>query len=264
MSVLRQTPGIVTQHKNMEGESAATAAAPGMTTLDRRTIKYEERWPQIKDFINDIITCASVSKERWNTAFFNVHNLVIAYPHSFSDRLYDDIKELLQNHTRAISKLCEECDDESLLTEYNKHWQAYYIGAEYLEQLFSQLNDGYVQGQKSSGENERGHDMKIGQLALASWRKQVIDSLCGRLTKVLMRYIQQDRNGAPVGNPIIHGIHVINSLVEVQYHEKDTFLLYEQFEAQYLKEMEKFYKKGPVSLRFVDGWPYTLQPSKHH
>ena len=208
----------------------------------RRTVKYDKKWPRIKEVINNIITCAGVDSERWSGSFHDVYSLMEAFPVSFSGRLYDDTKEFLEKHVRAICKLCEYCDDGSLLSEYNKHWQAYYAGVQHLEILFTRLHNEYVEEQKCSREGARGHVVEIHKVTLTLWKKLVIDSLGDRLANVLILCVNQDRNGPKVDSPI-HG--VFNSFVEVQHYEKatDQFLVYTAFEERYMMETEAFYRK---------------------
>ncbi|XP_014400933.1 PREDICTED: cullin-2 isoform X3 [Myotis brandtii] len=90
--------------------------------------------------------------------------------------------------------------------------------------------------------------MEIGELALAMWRKLMVEPLQTILIRMLLREIKNDRGGEDPNQKVIHG--VINSFVHVeQYKKKFPLKFYQEiFESPFLTETGEYYKQEASNL----------------
>jgi len=226
-------------------------------SLKPRRVNFEPTWDQLLKTVKGVITLDRVERAVWNDRFSDVYALCVAYPDPLAERLYQETKLFLEGHVKALHEDVCQSGEENLLTNYHRNWQDFNKGASYLNQLYGYLNSQFIKKQKFSdadinyggfGIEITEQMLEIGELALDTWKRFMIDPLKESLVNLLLREIQSDRVGGNVNQRVLHG--VINSLVNVEeYKKKSPLQLYEDlFETPFLKETGDYYKKMAVKL----------------
>ncbi|KAJ8313728.1 hypothetical protein KUTeg_008289 [Tegillarca granosa] len=91
--------------------------------------------------------------------------------------------------------------------------------------------------------------LEIGELALDTWKRLMIEPLKETLLKLILHEVYSDRVGGSVNQTVLHG--VINSFVNVEeYKKKHPLHLYEDiFETPFLKETGDYYRQEAAKLK---------------
>lgn len=150
--------------------------------------------------------------------------------------------------------------DPDMLSAYYKHWVSYCKGAEYLNSLYGYLNTTFIKKQKFSDADltyggfsveQADHMLEIGELALDTWRKYMIEPQKAHLTVLLLAEIAADRKGLLVPETVVKG--VISSFVEVEsYKKKQAMQLYEEaFEIPFLRQTGEYYRQEAQGLKMT-------------
>ncbi|KAH3706435.1 hypothetical protein DPMN_065821 [Dreissena polymorpha] len=188
----------------------------------------------------------------------DVYALCVACPEPLGDRLYQETKAFLEKHVDTLHKRVVDCNEENLLTAYQKHWEQYSKGSAYLNQLYGYLNSTFIKKQKYSDAdiNYGGYAieltdqmMEVGELALDTWKKFMIEPLKDQTISLILSDVHKDRNNSCVNQTVLHG--VINSFVEVEeYKKKHSLQLYEEvFEQQFISQTGAFYRHEAAKLK---------------
>ncbi|XP_052826531.1 cullin-2 [Octopus bimaculoides] len=225
-------------------------------SLKPRKVDFNATWQILLETVRGVITCGQVARSIWNDRFSDVYALCVAVPESYSDRLYEEIKNFAENHVECLYKTVR--NDSNILSAYHKHWQEYSQGSIYLNQLFGYLNTTYIKKQKLSDAdlaygsfNYEASDQKleIGELCLDIWKRHMIEPLKLQLILLILQEIQKDRNGGYVNQAVLHG--VINSFVNVEeYKKKEQVQFYRKlFETRFLQETGEYYKQEAAKLK---------------
>ncbi|WAQ93638.1 CUL2-like protein [Mya arenaria] len=227
-------------------------------SLRPRRVDFDTTWATLLETVNGVITCGSVARATWNDRFSDVYALCVACPDPLGDRLYQETKTFLENHVKTLHQSVLDCNEENLLTVYQRHWDQYSQGASFLNQLYGYLNSTFIKKQKYSDAdiNYGGFAveltdqmLEIGELALDTWKKFMIEPIKEQILVLILNEILSDRNGGSVNQTVLHG--VITSFVEVeQYKKKGPLQLYEEiFEQQFLSETGQFYRSEAAKLK---------------
>ncbi|XP_064647338.1 cullin-2-like [Lineus longissimus] len=226
-------------------------------SLKPRRVDFESTWSTLLETVEAVITCSAVSRNVFQDRFSDVYALCVAYPEPLSDRLYQETKTFLENHVKKLYSLVTEGGEENFLNVYHQHWQEFNEGATYLNQLYGYLNTQFIKKQKYSdadltygtyGIELTEQMLEIGELALDTWKRLMIQPLKTQLLNLLLEEIKQDRCGGNVHQSVIHG--VINSFVNVECFKKKTPLqLYEDlFECAFLNRTGEYYRSEAQKL----------------
>lgn len=224
-------------------------------SLKPRKVDFAHSWQQLQGIIDGIVKCQGVNRQVWNEMFSEIYALTVAVPESHAERLYESTKKFLETHVKDIYQIVVNGAEEHLLQTYSQHWSNYYKGADFLNQLYRCLNPIILKQKHSDADlnfascAEMGDQMmEIGELALETWKVQLIRPLQTVLLKLLLTEIQRDREGIPVSQPVLH--NVINSLVSVEEFKKKLPLkLYEElFETAFLKQTGNYYREEAARL----------------
>lgn len=227
-------------------------------SLRPRRVDFDKTWETLLQTVKGVITCGTVERATWNDRFSDVYALCVACPDPLGDRLYQETKLFLENHVKGLYESVSESYEENLLTMYCHYWEQYSKGSSFLNQLYGYLNTTFIKKQKYSeadlnygGFSMEFQDqmMEIGELALETWKKAMIEPLKDRLTSLILQDIHSDRMNNCVNQTVLHG--VITSFVDVEeYKKKSPLQLYEEvFESRFLKETGDFYRSEAAKLK---------------
>lgn len=227
-------------------------------SLKPRRVDFDQTWSTLLETVNGVITCGSVARATWNDRFSDVYALCVACPEPLGDRLYQETKTFLENHVKSLYQKVVDSNEENLLTIYQRHWEQYSKGSGFLNQLYGYLNTTFIKKQKYSDAdlNYGGFTveltdqmLEIGELALDTWKKFMIEPLKSHLLVLLLQEINSDRHNNCVNQTVLHG--VITSFVDVEeYKKKSPLQLYEEvFESLFLKETGDYYRSEAAKLK---------------
>ncbi|KAL4222998.1 Cullin-2 [Mactra antiquata] len=227
-------------------------------SLRPRRVDFDQTWATLLQTVKGVITFGSVARSTWNDRFSDVYALCVACPEPLGDRLYQETKLFLENHVKSLHQTVIESNKENLLTVYQQHWEQFSKGSSFLNQLYGYLNTTFIKKQKYSDAdlNYGGFTveltdqmLEIGELALDTWKKYMIEPLKQQLLGLISLEIESDRHGSCMNQSVLHG--VITSFVDVeQYKKKLPLQLYEEiFETHFLKETGEYYRSEAAKLR---------------
>lgn len=216
-------------------------------SLKPRRVDFNVIWGDLQQTIEGVITLSHVPRPVWNDRFSDVYSLCVAYPESLADRLYAETRQFLINHVARLLHRVQESSESELVRNYWYYWAQYSLGVQYLHNLYLYLNQQHIKTHKlsdaeiiyGSPEATAGDQMEIGELALEVWKTGMIEPLSGRLVKLLLAAIDEDRRQSGTGGSTVNVEAVrgtIWSLVEVQaYKKKGQLTLYQElFEQPFL------------------------------
>ncbi|XP_041365909.1 cullin-2-like [Gigantopelta aegis] len=227
-------------------------------SLKPRRVDFNSTWATLLETVKGVITCGRVPRATWTDRFHDVYQLCVACPEPLGNRLYQETKSFLESHLNRLNTAVLSCGGENLLATYHKHWEQYSQGSCYLNQLYGYLNSTYIKKQKVSDADlnyggfaleSLDHMLEIGELALDTWKRLMIEPLKGQLLNFILQEIKNDRGGNFVNQTVIHG--VINSFVNVEeYKKKYSMQLYEElFETPFLQETGDYYRQEASKLK---------------
>lgn len=214
--------------------------------------------------MKQVLTMANVPTSVWQDRFSDVYSLCVAFPEPLADKLYFETKQFLENHvqnmlaTQVAPPDRNSSERKNILMSYYKAWSEYSKGIEYLNNLYSYLNQQHIKKQKISDADimygnaspDNQELMEIGELGLDIWRIYMIQSLGDELVAHTLEGIKEDRmNG--IDSKYVEVIHgVIQSFVQVQgYKKKGNLKLYQDlFETPMLNESGKHYRNEAAKL----------------
>jgi len=226
-------------------------------SLKPRRVDFSVTWDNLLATVKGVITCGTVERKVWNERFSDVYALCVAFPEPLAENLYMETKKFLEGHVKVLHHNVCQHGDENLLINYYKNWTQFSQGATYLNQLYGYLNTQVIKKQKHTdadlcygtfGVEIEEKMLEIGELALDTWKRLMIEPLKKSLVALMLKDVQIDREGGTVNQAILHG--VITSLVHVEeYKKKLPLQLYEEmFEDAFLKETGEHYKKEASRL----------------
>ncbi|KAK3587967.1 hypothetical protein CHS0354_014484 [Potamilus streckersoni] len=227
-------------------------------SLKPRQVDFVSTWSSLLETVKGVITCGRIPRAVWNDRFSDVYALCVACPEPLGDKLYKETRSFLEHHVKTLHKAVIENGEENLLAIYHRHWEEYSKGSGYLNQLYGYLNSTFIKKQKYTdadlnygGFNSELCDqmLEIGELALDTWKKYMIEPLKDHLVSIILQEIRNDRFGGTVNQTVLHG--VINSFVDVEEYKKKTPLqLYEDmFENKFLQETGDYYRQEAAKLK---------------
>lgn len=227
-------------------------------SLKPRKVDFESTWTTLLETVKGVVTCAKVGRATWNDRFSDVYALCVACPDPLSDKLYTETKKFLENHVSNLYKKVQGNGEENCLSTYHRHWEEYSKGSGYLNQLYGYLNTTYIKKQKYTdadlsyggiSTDTADQLLEIGELALDTWKRLMIEPLKETLLKLVLNEVSRDRMGELVNQTVVHG--VINSFVNVQeYKRKHPLLLYEELlENPYKLETGAHYRQEAAKLK---------------
>ncbi|KAK6987490.1 CULLIN-2 domain-containing protein [Favolaschia claudopus] len=96
-------------------------------------------------------------------------------------QIYTQVQNFLDEHTKRISAAAPTSDDGELASYYDTEWDHFSSGTAVLNRLLNYLNRHYVLRKRAEGHL---NVVTIRNLALGSWRENVLDSLGPRLERI--------------------------------------------------------------------------------
>ncbi|UJR20964.1 hypothetical protein I4U23_024070 [Adineta vaga] len=227
-----------------------------MALLSAKQINFHAVWPSVLGTIRSVMNRSQYGLTdipTWQSRFFDIYDLCSARPDSHAETLYNETKTFLEEHCKFINQEIIE-SEQNLLSIYFKYWTEYNTGATYLDTLYLHLNNLLVKKRPMIDrenymltahflELDEHIFIEIGELALESWIKVIIEPLKDRLVRLLLEQIHLDRIGECVNQTTVKG--VIMSFVDVCQHRKNNPLeIYEiSFEVPFLQETGEYYQK---------------------
>ncbi|KAG7455242.1 hypothetical protein MATL_G00254530 [Megalops atlanticus] len=226
-------------------------------SLKPRVVDFDETWNKLLTTIKAVVMLDYVERATWNDRFSDIYALCVAYPEPLGEKLYTETKIFLENHVQQLYKKVLE-SEEKVLVMYQRYWEEYSKGADYMDCLYRYLNTQFIKKNKlTEADLQYGYGggvdtneplMEIGELALDMWRKLMIEPLQAILIRMLLNEIKNDRCGEDPNQKVIHG--VINSFVHVeQYKKKFPLKFYQEiFEGPFLTKTGEYYKQEASNL----------------
>ncbi|XP_067929396.1 cullin-2-like [Watersipora subatra] len=224
-------------------------------SLQPRLVNFDEYWKDLSVTLRAVITCGKVERRVWNDRFSDVYALCVAYPEPLYKELYHEVRMYLESHVKEIYRDITSSGDEWLMSKYYTYWQQYSKGCEYINALFSYLNQQFIKKQRKTGSDYAYGDihpvdpknqfMEIGELAYDAWKRLLIIPIEKSLVDTVLDEIHRDRTqSSTVNQGVVHA--VINSLVAVDERStsKSELLLYKSvFEDRFLKTTGEYYRQ---------------------
>lgn len=211
-------------------------------------VDFPEKWAQIKGTLESVISLSKVTRAEWNERFSDVYSVCTSSQDGLDEKLYKETKAFFEQHTKNLYCNIFMHSKKNLLNDYHDNWVKYKTGARFINLLYRFLNEHYTLRRRSDyvehlqisyTDNEI---MEIGQLALETWKTEVIMRLKELMTNALLHEVKLARQGERPSETVVHG--VIGSLIDVQeYNTKSPLKLYQQeFEERLLVETSDFYR----------------------
>ncbi|ODM94965.1 Cullin-2 [Orchesella cincta] len=233
-------------------------------SLRPKQVNFDETWGTLRRTIEGVVTLSKVPRVEWNDRFTDVYTLCVAHPEPYTNQLYNETQVFLRKHVQALRTEIEKYEsNSSLLKVYYDMWIKYSQGVEYLNKLYSYLNQQHVKKSKLSeaditygGVTDMpGHMIEIGELGLEIWRQDMLEKIQDTLIELVLEAIRSDRRGdTAVSTTIVNG--VVHSFVAVEDpkhripgdpHTHLTF--YEKaFEAPFLQDTGRYYQQEASKL----------------
>jgi len=216
-------------------------------TLRPVNVDFPEKWLKIRGTLQSVILLCKVTRAEWNERFSDVYSVCTSSQDGLDEKLYKETKAFFEQHTRDVYTNIST-HSKNLLTDYYDNWMKYNTGAKYINLLYRFLNEHYTLRRRndyvehlqiSFTDNDI---MEIGQLALETWKSEVILPLKESIINALLNEVKRARQGERPSETVVHG--VISSLIDVQeYNTKSPLKLYQQeFEERLLAETSEFYR----------------------
>uniref|UniRef100_A0A3P8VWD4 Cullin 2 n=1 Tax=Cynoglossus semilaevis TaxID=244447 RepID=A0A3P8VWD4_CYNSE len=224
-------------------------------SLKPRVVDFDETWNKLLTTIKAVVMLDYVERATWNDRFSDIYALCVAYPEPLGERLYTETKVFLENHVRQLYKKVLE-SEEKVLVMYNRYWDEYSKGADYMDCLYRYLNTQFIKKNKlTEADLQYGYGgvdmneplMEIGEV-LTNLITLISEPLQAVLIRMLLLEIKNDRCGENLNQKVIHG--VINSFVHVeQYKKKFPLKFYQEiFEGPFLTKTGEYYKQEASNL----------------
>uniref|UniRef100_A0A3Q4ARL0 Cullin family profile domain-containing protein n=1 Tax=Mola mola TaxID=94237 RepID=A0A3Q4ARL0_MOLML len=216
-------------------------------SLKPRVVDFDETWNKLLTTIKAVVMLDYVERATWNDRF--------SYPVSMSSILKFELQQNILFSKFYPRKVLDS--EEKVLVMYHRYWDEYSKGADYMDCLYRYLNTQFIKKNKlTEADLQYGYGgvdmneplMEIGELALDTWRKLMIEPLQAVLIRMLLNEIKNDRCGENPNQKVIHG--VINSFVHVeQYKKKCPLKFYQEiFEGLFLTKTGEYYKQEASNL----------------
>ncbi|CAK8696090.1 cullin-2-like [Clavelina lepadiformis] len=215
--------------------------------MSHRRVNFPETWSRLSETIYRVISSLPLERHVWNERFLDVYSICMAYPETSSQELYEATHKLLKEHVTKLRS--EVAESSNLLSIYSKHWLTYSQGAKYLDFLYHHFNAHYIKrSYLNDADIEYGFAsdapvqmLRIGELALQTWKEMMIEPLAECLVDQLLTEILNHRNGAIVDD--YNTRTVVHSLVFAEEYKKNYLEFYENlFEKRFLRETGNYYR----------------------
>ncbi|KAG5732719.1 Cullin-1 [Termitomyces sp. T112] len=165
--------------------------------------------------------------------------------------LYNNLVRYFTINLQSLRQVTDSLQDEALLRYYANEWERYTTGANYINRLFTYLNRHWVKREREEG---RRQVYPVYTLALLQWNVHLFTPIQrnnARLTNVVLRMIERQRNGESIDQGLIK--KVVNSFVSLGLDETDVnnecLQTYrDNFETPFLEATAAYYKKESKSF----------------
>ncbi|XP_049770563.1 cullin-2-like [Schistocerca cancellata] len=224
-------------------------------------VNFDETWAGLSKTVQAVLTLRPVARAEWNGRFSDVYSLCVAQPEPLADRLYRELKELLQKHVSALRRKLAKLPDRELLQQYHQAWEFYNTGVSYLNQLFRYLNQQHIQKRRAvepdlmyssdADLTQLECPLEVGELAMELWRREMIISTESRLIPQLLAAYAADRDGDSRNSDALAA--AVRSLVAVEQFapasNRDSLHLYRTiFEKRLLEASGQVYRQRAAQL----------------
>lgn len=223
-------------------------------------------WKDLEQGINEIFnrkTQGGMKGPRFMSLYTNVYDYLTNTsqllnpeghtPHAqnqsnlVGQKLYDLLKEFLEQHLRDLLNQGQDLMDDDLLSFYTKAWENYRFSSRVLNGICDYLNRYWVRQKISEG--TKGY-YDVYHLALVIWRDVLFAEVATRVTNAILKLIEKERRGATINTRLISG--VLSCFVELGLDEDDNeqkmsgpeLSIYKTtFEEKFIAETEDFYSR---------------------
>merc|ERR1712038_1809804 len=234
--------------------------------------KEEEIWNDLQEGLDHIFKrpFESMSMARY-MELYN-HNYQICSPPGGAatepdgeqkpgEKIYRLLKNYIIDHNGVLKRKGENLMDESVLTFYTKEWKQYQLSAKILNGISAYLDRNWI---KSENEGKRDKDKeKVYEMykhCLVLWRDNLFRDLNEMTTKIMLNFIEKERNGSSIATDLIKG--ALNCYAEVGLNDEkpnsselDLSVYNSAFRAPFLECTETYYKKE--SQAYLQNNPVT-------
>lgn len=167
-------------------------------TLRPERVDFELTWDRLKTTLESVIKVQTVTRNEWTERFSDVYKMCVAVPDPLCDKLYTGTKAFIEDHVKTLHGEVRKASSNELLKVYYDHWINYKRGIDYLNNLYSYLNNQYIKKQKFTEAdmyfgcveiNEQ--KLEIRELGLFFWEENMIKPLKEHLTRLLLDAIKE-------------------------------------------------------------------------
>uniref|UniRef100_A0A6G1SGN3 Cullin-1 n=1 Tax=Aceria tosichella TaxID=561515 RepID=A0A6G1SGN3_9ACAR len=215
-------------------------------------------WSNLREGILEIYADSpkGMKPQRYMSLYTNVYNYLTtnagthtvelrAESEMVGERLYDLLREFLDNHLQGRFAALQDMSEDDLLSSYTKEWEEYRFSSKVLGGICDYLNRYWVRSKVSSGQKF----YEVYQLALVIWRDVLFENIDDRITKAILKWIENERLGSPINTNLVSA--VIQSYVELnvdvdtgdQTKSHPITIYKSRFEEKFIAETRDFYAR---------------------
>lgn len=251
-------------------------------SLRNKSNSLKEIWDDLEKGINEIFNPEpgkGMTRPRYMSLYTKVYDYLTstsrltstAQAQNQSDiigqRLYDLLKNFLENYLRNVLHKGQDLMDENQLTFCTQAWEHYRFSSRVLDGVCNYLNRYWVRQKISEG--KKGY-YDVYQLALVIWRDVLFAEVGTRATRAILRLIEKERSGSTINSRLISG--VLSCYVELGLNEEDSdqrisgpeLTIYrESFEDPFINETMHFYARESSAFLNNNSFMDYMRKTEH-
>jgi cullin 3 len=192
--------------------------------------KARNVWQALSNAIKEI------HKERAGSLSFeelyrNAYNLVLQ---KHGDLLYRGVSDQVKNHLRVVGEKVAQATDDDLLQQLNEAWERHTTTMVMIRDILMYMDRTYVVQQKKDDVYNLGLKIFLSEIARHPQVKE-------RLLNLLLRDIQQERDGELIDHSLIKNVLQMFVALGVSFNNHTRDVYQQDFEKHFLKATAQFY-----------------------
>jgi cullin 3 len=190
----------------------------------------ENTWLLLKNAIHEIHR-KNASNLSFEELYRNAYNLVL---HKYGDRLYNGLKQVVDEHLKGVAQLVAQANDDYFLQALNEAWNDHHQSMLMIRDILMYLDRVYVTS---------GNCLTVYDLGLSLFKENVarFPKIGPRLLDMLLESIRRERCGEVINRVLIK--HNTQMLVDLGTQNSKQKSVYEEdFEKHFLDASTKFYR----------------------
>eukprot|EP00029_Vermamoeba_vermiformis_P007606 TRINITY_DN3335_c0_g1_i1.p1 TRINITY_DN3335_c0_g1~~TRINITY_DN3335_c0_g1_i1.p1 ORF type:complete len:736 (+),score=314.22 TRINITY_DN3335_c0_g1_i1:44-2251(+) len=184
-------------------------------------------WALLKNAIYEIHK-KNASGLSFEELYRNAYNMVL---HKYGDRLYEGLKEVVNQHLKDIAEKVASANDLKFLDALNEAWSDHKISMLMIRDILMYMDRVYV---------TQSNVPSVYDLGLSLFRTNIARNpkIKDRLLKVLLANVQRERSGEVIARSLMK--NVTQMLVDLGISNRAVYE--EDFERQFLEASSQFYR----------------------